>query len=109
MTRLTPAAMQLIVQVQKINPKFKATITGEPDGFGRYRAVEFDAASSKVIVPILEVLNDKRIASVDYEGKGRAVVTFVSDTRADSRTEYPLETVNLILTEQKASEEQEAQ
>lgn len=109
MKRTTPAANQLIMQAARLNPKVKAQAVGEPDGLGYFRSIEFDAATSKQIVPILEVIEDPRIASIEYEGKGKAVVTFVPDTRADFKDEYPLQAVNLILTEQKASEKAEEQ
>lgn len=100
MKRTTPAANRLIMQAAQLNPKVKAQAVGEPDGLGYYRSIEFDAATSKQIVPILEVINDPRIASIAYEGKGRAVITFVADTRADFKTDYPLESVKNVLESQ---------
>lgn len=106
MTRYTPAAKQLIEQATAINNKTKAIPYGEVDGFGIHRSVQFDAATSKWLSPLLEALGDARIAEVSYEGKGRAVVTFVADTRADRRTHYPLEEVKAILTDPEESEAQ---
>lgn len=89
MPSLVPAAQQLIQQVQNLNPKATVKAVGEPDGFGRLRSVEFDARTSKWLADVLAAVNDNRIAAVNYQGKGRAIVTFVGDTRADVRTEYP--------------------
>lgn len=98
MSQLTAAAVQLINQVTQLNPKVAAKAVDTPDGFNRHRAVEFDGRTSKWLVPALNAINDERIASIDYEGKGRAVVTFVGDVRADHRyPEYPLESVLAVL------------
>lgn len=99
MKRLVPAARQLIEQATARSNKSKAGIVGEADGLGFYRSVQFDASTSKWLAPALDVIDDKRIASVDYEGKGRAVVTFVADTRADRRDLFPIEDVDAVLSE----------
>lgn len=90
MPRLTPAAAQLADQVFAISDKMKCYPHGDVDGFGRIRGIEFDAATSKWLVPCLEAIQDERIDHVEYEGKGRAQVFFVGNTLADRRTTYPL-------------------
>jgi hypothetical protein len=102
MSRIPPAARQLIAQVSEGN-KVKATPVGDPDGFGVTRSIEFDAATSKRIVPILELARDPRIATIDYEGKGRATITFVGDYRADRNTPFPVESVEAVLSEPDSS------
>lgn len=90
MPRLTPAASQLADQVFNLNDKMKCYPYGEVDGYGRIRGIEFDAATSKWLVPALEAIQDERIEKIQYEGKGRAQVIFVGNTLADRRTTYPL-------------------
>jgi hypothetical protein len=97
MSRICPAGVQLIEQACNIDPKVKAKVVDKPDGLGRHRSIEFDAATSKWLAPILDVLDDDRIKSVYYQGKGRATVVFVDDTRADYRTEYPLMSIGRVL------------
>jgi hypothetical protein len=99
MTRIPPAARQLIDQASEGGRKVTAKPVGDPDGFGVTRSVEFDASTSKRLVPILEMANDRRISTIDYEGKGRATITFVGDQRADFRDPYPIEAVEAVLNE----------
>lgn len=97
MSSLTPAAQQLVQQVQAISGHAKVSPTGGVDGFGRIRSVEFDPRTSKWLVPALDAVNDERIRSVTYQGKGRAVVAFVGDTRADRRDPFPIEDALRVL------------
>lgn len=97
MSKIVPAAVQLMQQVTSINPTMKASATDKPDGFGRHRSIEFDAKTSKWLAPALDVIGDERIDHIDYEGKGRATVTFVSTTKADSPQAYPLSSVLTVL------------
>lgn len=98
MTSLVNAARQLVEQVQALNPK-AAVSAGAPDGYGRLRSVEFDARTSKWLVPALNAVADPRVSRIDYEDKGRAVVHFVGDTRADTREPYALEVALRVLKE----------
>lgn len=100
MPSLVPAAQQLIQQVQNINPKAAVKSVGEQDGFGRLRSIQFDARTSRWLVPALEAIDDPRIASVSTDTR-RAVVTFVGDTRADHRDPYPLDVVLRVLQDDK--------
>lgn len=98
MSRLNPAAIQLITQVSNIDRKASAKAVDPGDGFGVHRSIEFDAKTSKWLFPALELIDDPRIDSLDYEGKGRGVVHFVGDARADHRyPEYELEKVLAVL------------
>lgn len=106
MSRLPPAARQLIEQVS--DTKSRAKPVGDPDGFGVTRSVEFDAATSKRIVPILELAHDPRISNIDYAGKGRATITFVGDHRADFRDPYPIEAVEAVLTSESSEDSDDA-
>lgn len=97
MTQLVPAARQLIEQVQNINEASKAIGIGPADGFNRIRNVEFDARTSKWLAPALEAVADSRIEKINYEGKGRAIVTFVGTTVADRRDPFPIEDALRVL------------
>lgn len=97
MPTLAPAAQQLLRQVVALNPKAAAAPIGPQDGFGRLRAIQFDARTSKWLVPALEAVNDERVEAIEYEGKGRAIVSFVGDTRADQRTAFPIEAALRVL------------
>lgn len=99
MTRLTPAARQLIAQVAEDGKKFSAKAVGDADGLGVHRSVEFDATTSKWLAPVLDVIADRRIETVDYNGKGRLIVTFVPDSRADFVEPFPLSEVRSVLNE----------
>lgn len=97
MPTLTNSAQQLLRQVTVLNPKVGARVAGPQDGYGRLRSLEFDARTSKWLVPALEAVNDERIDNIEYSGKGRAVVHFVGDTRADSREPFPIEVALRVL------------
>jgi hypothetical protein len=97
MPRLAPAAAQLADQVFVINTNMKCSPHGEVDGFGRFRAIEFDARTSKWLVPALEAIQDERISHIDYEGKGKAQIFFVPTVKADHRDTYPLATTLRVL------------
>ena len=98
MPRLVPAAIQLITQVGESREKWKVT-QGEPDGLGRVRSITFDARTSRWLVPILDAIGDQRIRNIEWAGKGQATITFVTDYRADFKTEYPLDEVSHILND----------
>jgi hypothetical protein len=93
----TPAADQLIDEVKAIDEKATAEPADEPDGFDRIRAIEFDAKTSKWLAEALDAIEDARIDGVDYDGKGKAVVQFVADTRADDREPFSLAEVKAVL------------
>lgn len=99
MSRLAPAAQQLLDQVGEARTSMKKVTLGDPDGLGRIRSITFDAATSRWLVPILNAIGDHRIREVEWAGKGRATVTFVSDYRADFKTEFPLDEVSHILND----------
>jgi len=87
MSTIVPAAQQLIREVTSLNPKAAVRAVDKPDGFKRHRSIEFDARTSKWLVPALEAMQDIRVHHVDYKGKGRATVTWVSTTVADRQDE----------------------
>lgn len=97
MSRIIPAAVQLIREVTVLNPKVAVKAVDAPDGYGRHRSVQFDARTSRWLVPAIEAMQDARISHADYEGKGRAVVTWVGDTRADRQDDYLLAYVVRVL------------
>lgn len=99
MSRIVPAAVQFIEEVTRLNSKVAVKAVDQPDGYGRQRSIQFDARTSKWIVPAIEAMQDPRIAYVDYEGKGRAIVTWVTDVRADRRDDYLLSYVVRVLRE----------
>jgi hypothetical protein len=92
---LVPAAEELVAQVRVI--KRRSTWTyGTPDGFNRIRSVMFDRKTSGWLRPVLDVIDDPRILSLT-DDDGRCVVTWVPDSRADTRTSYPLAEVGRVL------------
>lgn len=96
-TRLIPAAKQLTSEVEDMGKPYKVT-QGEPDGYGFIREIGFDARTSKWLVPILDAIGDERIRTIDYEGKGRASITFVGDTRADFSQPFGVAAVDKVLS-----------
>ena len=98
MSRLVRAGQTLGSEVAALRPKAKMKIVGEPDGLDRFRAITYDAATMKWLVPILEALEDPRVASVDEVGKSTRV-TFVPDSRADRGHPFGLATVDEVLNQ----------
>lgn len=99
MPRLAPAAQQLIDQVGEARTSMKKVTLGDPDGLDRIRSVTFDATTSRWLVPILDAISDERIRTVEWAGKGRATIHFVSDYRADFKTPFPIDEVGHILND----------
>lgn len=97
MTRLAPAAQQLVEQVRDQHPAMSWKVVGEPDGYRVYRQVRFDTETSSWLRPILDAIRDVRIT--DCSPDEQMVVTFVGDTRADWRDPYPLAIVAKVLYE----------
>lgn len=94
--RIPYAATVLIRQVQERHKRAKAEPVGDPDGFRVQRSIRFDKTSSKSLKPLLEVLDDPRIESLEDDG-GALVVTFVATSRADRRDPFPLEAAAIVL------------
>ena len=99
MPRLVPAAQQLLDQVGEARTSMKKVTLGDPDGLDRIRSITFDATTSRWLVPILDAVRDSRIKEIEWAGKGRAKVTFVSDYRADFKAPFPLTEVGSILND----------
>lgn len=98
--RYAPAAKQFITDVTSArDAKVGVKPTGEEDGYGVTRSIEFDAATSKWLAPILEAFTDPRIEGVDYDTGKKLVVTFVPDVRADFTEPFPLAAVHSVLNE----------
>lgn len=95
---LVPAAAQLIAEVESAHPKAKAKTIGDPDGLGFHRQVSFDAATTKWLVPLLDLIEDPRIDSIDSESN-RTVITLVSDTRADFAEPFGLDLADAALND----------
>lgn len=95
MTRLVPAAEELVAQVRILRPRSTWTY-GTPDGYDRIRTVQFDRRTSKWLRPIMEVVDDPRIYHLG-DDDGRLIVTWVPDVRADNRRPYPLAEVERVL------------
>lgn len=93
---IPPAAQQLIDQVEEIRSNVKVGTTGEADGIGVHRTITFDDKTGAWLAPILEAIDDERIAAVDG-----GEVTFVADTRSDHRQDYPIAEVDAVLNEPK--------
>lgn len=102
MPTIVPAARQLVRQVVAAkNGDVDWKPADEPDGFDRHRAVEFDKATSKWLIPVLEAITDPRIKETSTKGaKGQQVltVTFVGDVRADTADPFEIEAADEILS-----------
>lgn len=94
MAYVVPAAEQLGKQVKELRPDATVTYGTDVDGIGYVRTVSFDAATTKWLSAILDVINDERISAY-----GKGGVTFVEDTRADFATPFPLAEVDSVLNE----------
>ena len=94
MTRIPPAARQLITEVLAYEPHASAEPTGDPDGYGVHRTIEFDPTTSEWLRPVMDVIldADERIESV--HGRKHLKVTFVGDVRAD-HTDEPFEVADV--------------
>jgi hypothetical protein len=107
-SRTVGAAVQLIEQVKALSDdEVEVEAVGTPDGYGRNRSIQFDADTSEWLVPALEAIEDDRIADVDYEEGEEAVVTFVSDSRADRSDPYPLAEVLTVLIDEVLDEDED--
>ena len=98
MAQYPPAAKQLISEVRDHKPEAEVTATGDADGYGVVRSVTFDSKTSKWLDPILEAIDDERIAGVDHDGK-KAVVTFVGDVRADYAHPFQIADADQVLSQ----------
>lgn len=98
MTQYPPAARTLIDQVRDHRPDAEATANGEVDGYGVTRSVTFDAKTSKWLDPILEAIDDPRIADVTHKAK-KTTVTFVGDARADYADEFDIDQADAVLND----------
>jgi hypothetical protein len=96
MSRLVPAARQLIRQVHDLHPKAKITALSEVDGLGFQRSIRIEGEPGKRLAPALEAMKDPRIAEVVKSNKGTRV-TFVTTTRADHAHAFPLAEVLAVL------------
>ena len=99
MARLPYAAKQLISQVEAEKPKATHEVTDEPDGLNVHRTIKFDKRTSKWLAPLLDQIEDERIAEASLTDAGYLHVTFVAGPVADQRWEFPLadaETVHSV-------------
>lgn len=95
--RLPRAAKTLSDQVSSLKARTKVERYGEPDGFNVVRSIIFNKATSTWLAPVLDIIEDRRIAALRVRADGRLIVTFVSSPAADSTEPFPLEKVNRIL------------
>ena len=96
MNRIVPAGYQLMSEVEELKPKVKVKY-GDPDGLGVIREMTFDATTSKWLVPILKVLGDPRIRSVEVDGRHRATVRFQAKSVADWKNPFLLARIDEAL------------
>lgn len=96
MTQYPPAIHTLIGEVTEARPDATIEPTGEPDGFGRTRSVHFDPDTAGWLEPILDVLEDERVADYASNKKG-LIVTVVPDVRADQATPFEIADVDEVL------------
>lgn len=95
MPRATYAARTLADQVTAARSRAKVKNTN-PDGLNVYRSMSFDKPTSKWLHPLLEAIEDPRITALDFED-GVLTVTFSAGTDADTRDQFPLDSVSDIL------------
>jgi hypothetical protein len=95
--RLPRAAEVLRDQVVNLKPRTKIEQTGDPDGFNVYRSISISKATAPWLAPILEIIDDPRIASLETDDGGRLVVTFAPTVIADRTDPFPLEKVATVL------------
>jgi hypothetical protein len=89
MPRLPYAARTLIAQVLAEKPRALWTFASEPDGLNVVRTVRFDKRTSRWLSPLLDLLDDERIAA-HYLSDGRLFVRFHPGPLADRHAPFPL-------------------
>lgn len=97
MPRLPYAAKRLIQQATDAKPATKAKPVDDPDGLGVHRTIQFNKATSTWLKPLLEEMDDPRIASLEVDKGGLLEVTFVATTFADDRTPFALEAAEIVV------------
>lgn len=99
MPRIPYAAQRLIDDAKAHKPKAKvdAARAGDPDGFGVFRTIAFNKATSKWLAPLLEVLNDPRIVQSVVNDDGLLEVTFSPRINADDRSPFPLREAETVV------------
>lgn len=98
MARIPLAAKQLVRQATDAKPQTKAERAGEPDGFGTYRSVSFNKATSKWLEPLLTVLSDDRIESTESED-GILTVHFVPGRPSELSHPFDLDSAAVVAEE----------
>lgn len=107
--RVPHAARALRDQLGQRYKKVEMKATGESDGFGVHRSVEFDKTSSRLLKKVLPHLGDPRIADHSVSKSGIAEVTFVGSIKADSREPFPLDAAETVAdAEDKGGEESDS-
>jgi len=87
-----------VEQVAERHPKAKWELTGERDGFGRYRSVTFrDRRASAWLEKVLPLMWDEPRLRAFTVKNGYVTVTFVADSRADFRHPFPFEAAETVL------------
>lgn len=100
MARLPYAARTLVRQVLEHKPKANYEVHGDPDGLNVNRTIKFDKTVSKWLAPIVEALDDERIAEVELTEAGYLHVTFTEETIADQRTPFNLDDAITVAKDQ---------
>lgn len=96
MAYFVPAVRRLIAQVALTDGSSPVSY-GEPDGIGYIRSISFSAKTGKWLYPVLMIVDDPRIKSVEWEKRKPITVTFVDHTAADFDDEFPINAVLAIL------------
>jgi hypothetical protein len=92
MSRIVPAARQLLAEIDDIGGSAQAL--DDVDGLGFHRSIRMTAATAKKLGDdVLDALGkDRRVAEVVKSSKGTRV-TFVAHTAADSAAPFGLASV----------------
>lgn len=93
-----PYAMRTMIdEIDKINPKAVGE-TRNPDGFGVWRTLLLDKATTEMLLDLLDGMTDPRIASRVLHSNGQYSLTFVGDRRGDDHQPFNLHKAYKVLT-----------
>jgi hypothetical protein len=90
MPRLPYGAVTLIAQATDHKKSAKSEPVGEVDGYGVFRTIKFDKATSKWLAPLIRD-DDPRIEDSSLTDAGYLHVTFVPGPWADHKQPFNLD------------------
>jgi hypothetical protein len=87
----------VMTEVEAVNPKALVT-TGAPDGFGVWRTLTLDAKTTEMLLPLLDNLNDPRVASRVLHSNDTYTLVFASDRRGDDAKPFGIDRAYRVMT-----------